>query len=117
MATNFSWRPPSGFELTEEQKGPWNTLEERVALDMKKDIKSKMKFMPPKACFWGDDSPVPILGIDGQRVFAMLPKYPELVSAVHLRQVVVDNLALVENCSRLLGKPERVDIFIDRELY
>lgn len=48
-----------GLELTEEQKGPWNTLEEQVALDMKKDVEGEMKYIHPKACLWGDQSPVP----------------------------------------------------------
>jgi hypothetical protein len=49
-----------GLELTDEQKGPWNTLEEQVALDMQKDIEGEMKYIHPKACLWGDQSPVPI---------------------------------------------------------
>ncbi|NLS98055.1 MAG: hypothetical protein GXX96_38465 [Planctomycetaceae bacterium] len=47
------------LELTEEQKIPWNTLEEQVALDMKKDLDGEMKYLHPKACLWGDQSPVP----------------------------------------------------------
>ncbi len=49
-----------GLELTEEQKGPWNTLEEQVALDMKKDLQGEMKYLHPKGCLWGDQLPVPI---------------------------------------------------------
>jgi ketosteroid isomerase-like protein len=48
------------LEMTEEQKEVWDTLEEQVALDMKKDFEAEKKFIHPKACLWGDRLPAPI---------------------------------------------------------
>ena len=56
VATSLSF----GVELTEEQLEPWNTLEEQVALDMKKDIEGEMAYLHPKGVFWGEDLPSPV---------------------------------------------------------
>ena len=100
MVTLFVSAPlASGFELTEEQKGPWNTLEEQVALDMKKDIKGELKYMHPKACFWGDDSPAPIAA--SKKAYSYYEKWMDgqdkIIAhmMVPVSVVVVDDVAII----------------------
>ena len=99
-----------GFELTEEQKGPWNTLEEQVALDMKKDIEGEMKYIHPKGCFWRGGSPVP------GRVSAKSTSYykkwmdgqDEIVAhnMIPVSVVVVDDVAIINFYLHILTKDD-----------
>ena len=88
-----------GWELTEEQKEPWNTLEEQVALDLKKDLKGEMKYLHPKACYWGTDFPAPIRLSDKMYSYwaKWLETQDEVVSHVMIpvSVVVVDDVAII----------------------
>ncbi len=99
-----------GFELTEEQKGPWKTLEEQVALDMKKDIKGEMKYMHPKACFWGDDSPMPISA--SKKAFSYYQKWMDgqdkIIAhmMIPVSVVVVDDVAIINFYLQILTEDD-----------
>lgn len=99
-----------GIELTEEQLEPWNTLEEQVALDMKKDLKGERKFLHPKACFWGDDSPVPVRASD--KSFSYYEKWMDGQDEVvaHLMTpvsvVVVDDVAIINFYLHILTRDD-----------
>jgi ketosteroid isomerase-like protein len=100
----------SGFELTEEQKGPWNALEKQVALDLKKDIKGEMKYLHPKACYWGDDSPAPVSA--SKKAYSYYQKWldgQDKVVAhmmVPVSVVVVDDVAIINFYIHILTKDE-----------
>lgn len=84
-----------GFELTEEQKGPWNTLEEQVALDLKKDLKGEMKYLHPRACFWGDQSPAPISA--SAKAYSYYTKWLEVQDDVIAHNMVPVSVAVVDD--------------------
>ncbi|MGI6417530.1 MAG: hypothetical protein ACOX1P_17880 [Thermoguttaceae bacterium] len=88
-----------GLELTEEQKEPWNALEEQVALDMKKDVKGEMKYMHPKACFWVSHLPVPTpASARGYSYYAKwLEGQDDIVAhnMVPVSVIVVDDVAII----------------------
>lgn len=99
-----------GFELTEEQKGPWNTLEEQVAFDMKKDIDGEKKFIHPKASFWGDQSPVPIS--PSPKVYSYYKKWLEGQDDIVTHRlspvsvVVVDDVAIINFYLHILTRDD-----------
>jgi ketosteroid isomerase-like protein len=98
------------FEMTEEQKEVWDTLEEQVALDMKKDVEAEKKFIHPKACLWGDQSPVPFSPSEKANSYykAWLAAQDDIVS--HLMTpvsvVVVDEVAIVNFYLKILTKDD-----------
>ena len=97
-----------GIELTEEQKGPWNTLEEQVALDMKKDLEGEMKYIHPKACLWGDDSPVPtsVSAKSTSYYKKWMEGQDEIVAhnMIPVSVVVVDDVAIINFYLHILTK-------------
>ncbi len=97
-----------GLELTEEQKGPWNTLEEQVALDMKKDIEGEMKYIHPKACLWSDDSPVPtsVSAKSTSYYKQWMEGQDEIVAhnMIPVSVVVVDDVAIINFYLHILTK-------------
>ncbi|MCU0962814.1 MAG: DUF4440 domain-containing protein [Pirellulaceae bacterium] len=88
-----------GLELTQEQQAPWNALEEQVALDVKKDLDGEMKYIHPKACLWGDQSPMP--DSPSAKALSYYKKWMEAqdeIIAHHLipvSVVVVDDVAII----------------------
>jgi ketosteroid isomerase-like protein len=99
-----------GYELTEEQKGPWNTLEEQVALDLKKDLDGEMKYLHPRACFWGDQFPAPIRA--SAKAYSYYAKWMEGQDEVVAHQmvpvsvVVVDDVAIINFYLHILTKDD-----------
>jgi ketosteroid isomerase-like protein len=99
-----------GFELTEEQKELWNTLEEQVALDMKKDVEGEMKYIHPKACIWGDQSPMPVS--PSEKAISYYKKWMDVQDEVVAHNmipvsvVVVDDVAIINFYLHMLTKDE-----------
>jgi hypothetical protein len=99
-----------GLELTEKQKGPWNTLEEQVALDMKKDLEGEKKYLHPKACYWGDQSPVPISA--SAKTYSYYTKWLEgqddiiAHNMIPVSVVVVDDVAIINFYLHILTKDD-----------
>ncbi|TWU24459.1 hypothetical protein [Novipirellula artificiosorum] len=111
LAASFLASPLAfGFELTEEQKGPWNALEEQVALDMKKDLKSEMRYLHPKACFWGDRSPAP-QSLSAKNISyyeKWLEGQDEIIAhnMIPVSVVVVDDVAIINFYLHILTKDD-----------
>jgi ketosteroid isomerase-like protein len=99
-----------GLELTEEQKGPWNTLEKQVALDMKKDLEGEMEYMHPKACFWGFVSPVPVPA--SAKAYSYYEKWIEgqddviAHNMIPVSVIVVDDVAIINFYLHILTKDD-----------
>ena len=97
LIVSASWT--FGFELTEEQREPWATLEAQVALDMKKDVEGEMKYMHPKGCFWGDHSPMPVS--TSAKTFSYYAKWLDGLddiiahNMIPVSVVVVDDVAII----------------------
>jgi ketosteroid isomerase-like protein len=110
VALVFSASWTFGFELTDEQREPWDTLEAQVALDIKKDVEGQMKYMHPKACFWGDQSPVPISG--SAKTFSYYAKWLEGLddvvahNMIPVSVVVVDDVAIINFYVRVLTRDD-----------
>ncbi|MHB0960318.1 MAG: hypothetical protein ACYC0X_08525 [Pirellulaceae bacterium] len=98
----------NGLELSEEQKGPWNTLEEQVALDMKQDLEGEMKYIHAKACLWGDDLPVPtsVSAKSTSYYKKWMEGQDEIVAhnMIPVSVVVVDDVAIINFYLHILTK-------------
>lgn len=104
----FAVSVAKGFELAEEQKQPWNALEEQVALNMQKDLEAEKAYIHPKACIWGDQLPAPIS--PSPKLYSYAQKWLEAqdeVVAHHLvpvSVVVVDDVAIINFYLHMLTK-------------
>ena len=86
-----------GYELTEEQKGPWNALEEQVRLGLKQDWNGEQEYLHPKRCLWGDELPAPVSKKAYSYWQKKSPTYGKIIAhhLVPVSVVVVGDVAII----------------------